>query len=149
MNFKWSWGWGIFTFLMVFVVIMGIFIRFSFQQKIDLVSEEYYPKGVMYENQIEKYRNNHTLPEKFKFFQDEEYVYVQFPNLEKPSKPSGSIELYRPSDSKYDQMLQINVNDTLTHLVPKANMIKGKYIFKIEWSQDSVPYYQEKIIMIR
>ncbi len=149
MSFKWSWGWGIFAFLMLFLVIMGSFIWFSFQQSVDLVSEEYYPEGVMYEDQIDKYRNNHTLNDKFKFAQDEAYIYIQFPKVNANSKPQGSIEVYRPSDPQYDQSITVDVNDTLTHLVSKENMIKGKYIFKIDWNQDSLPYYQEKIIMVR
>ena len=149
MSFKWSWGWGILAFLMVFLILMGTFIWFSFQQSVDLVSQEYYPKGVMYENQINKYRNNHTLEGKFRFSQDESNVYVTFPKVNEESKPAGSIEIYRPSNAENDQMLNISVNDTLTQLVSKTNLIKGKYIFKIEWNQDSVPYYQEKIIMIR
>lgn len=149
MSFKWSWGWGILAFLFVFLALMGTFIWFSFQQPIDLVSQEYYPKGVMYENQINKYRNNHTLQEKFRFQQDEAFVYVTFPKVNEESQPEGSIEIYRPSNAENDQMIDISVNDTLTHLVPKEGMMKGKYIFKIEWQQDSMAYYQEKIIMIR
>ncbi len=64
---KFHWGHAIFLVIIMFLAAMTWIIVFAFSQKVNLVTPEYYPKGVDYEDQINKIRNTAKLDHKILF----------------------------------------------------------------------------------
>jgi hypothetical protein len=146
---KFTWGHGIFLLLAVFLIGMITLVVISSSQEINLVSEDYYPKGINYQQQIDKEARTTQLDKGIEFSQDESNVYLKFPNLDSLSSISGKVLMFYPRSYRFDKEYDIDLNDSLYQIISKDSIMTGKCIIKIDWSIDSVDYYQEETLMLR
>jgi hypothetical protein len=146
---KFTWGHGIFLLLAVFLIGMITLVVISVSQEINLVSEDYYPKGINYQQQIDKEARTTKLDKGIEFTQDESNVYLKFPNLDSLSSVSGKVLMFYPRSYRFDKEYEIDLNDSLYQILSKDSIMTGKCIIKIDWSIDSVDYYQEETLMLR
>ena len=150
MKFKFHWGWGIATFMLIFFITIAWRIYFAYQQKINLVTPDYYPKGITYEQEIIKKNNAAALPEDIKVIQTGDSLEVVFPHTGLSGDISGTIHVYHPADYEDDSIFDISLKDSsLTQKIATDFMKAGYYEIQVDWMQDSVLYYHEKPIMIK
>ena len=143
-----NWGTGIFITIVIFLIGMITLVIISSMQPLNLVTPDYYPKGIDYQQQIDKIARANALDDKMKFVQDDKYIYIGFPAIDTLNSPKGEILVFLPRDNNLARVFSINVNDSLYQLVPKEGLVKGWCIIKINWEHDSLDYYMEKDIMI-
>jgi hypothetical protein len=145
---KINWGTGILLFIILFFIVIFSFIYFTTTLNINLVEEDYYPKGINYDEQWEKSRNTSLLEEKISVILTGDSVTVLYPALIKDRKVEGTLLFYRPSDNALDVTYPVDPDSSLRQHIITDHLVTGKYILKIEWSLDEVPYYQEESIFI-
>ena len=146
---KINWGTGIFITIVIFLIGMISLVIISSMQPLNLVTPDYYPKGIDYQQQINRIANTKALDDKMEFVQDNEHIMIGFPTIDSIHQPNGNILFFFPRDNNLDQEFEINVNDSLFQFIPKKGMVKGHCIIKINWAQDSIEYYMEQDIMIK
>ena len=146
---KMNWGTGIFISIVIFLIGMITLVIISSMQPLNLVTPDYYPKGIDYQQQINRISRTNALDDKLEFDQDDNYIYIGFPTIDSIHQPKGEILVFFPRDNNLDREFGINVNDSLFQFIPKKGMVKGHCIIKINWVQDSVEYYLEQDIMIK
>ena len=146
---KMNWGTGIFITLVIFLIGMMTLVIISSMQPLNLVSPDYYPKGIDYQKQINKISRVKALDKKIEFSQNDGNVYIEFPSLDSLNTIDGEILFFFPRDSNLDQAYKINVNEALIQVVSTEGMAKGRCIIKVDWSQNSIDYYLEQAIMIK
>jgi len=145
---KFNWGHGIFIFLSIFLLTMAFVVYKSFQEKNALVESEYYPKGLVYEKQIERIANADAMTEKISLTEQNGNVIIKYPALFKGAGLSGSLYFYRPSDDRGDLTEPIKCDSTLLQKVPAGKLMKGKYIVKMNWILNGKEYYHEEVLFI-
>ena len=144
---EWSWGTGIFFFLIFFLAVFGFFIWWSFQQNINMVDPDYYDKGVQYDKQLKKLKNNSLLEYDIVINQDAENVTLIFPDID--GEINGNVWFYYTPNSRLDVNSEIILDKENHHIQTKDKLIQGaKYTVKVDWSVDSTEYYFEKEISI-
>lgn len=143
MKIKWNWGTGIVIFFIIFFLSVIIRIVISFQYEVDLISPDYYPKGVNYQQQITKINNAKKLEEKPGIKKENKELIISFPKIFKNKKLTGEIVFYCPSDLNGDINMQLNTDTLLEQRVDITNFKNPRYILKIDWVCDSIPYYYE------
>lgn len=141
---KISWGTGITITLIVFVGSMALLIWISYQQRINLVTSDYYPAGLEYQKQIEKEKNTATLNQKVEIKISGSNIELIFPKLDSVQKPAGEILMYRPSDNRLDKTFAVKLDDNLTQTIEISQFFQGSYILKLNWKIGDKEYYQEK-----
>lgn len=146
---KFSWGHGIAVVLAVFLIGMITLVIISSSQELNLVTEDYYPKGIDYQQQIDKEVRNSHLEIGINITQDNNNVYLKFPQLDSMSLISGNILMFYPRSYRFDKQYDIKLNDSLGQIISKDSIMTGKCIIKIDWSVDGVDYYQEETLMLR
>jgi len=142
-KFKFHWGTGIFLFIGLFFITVVSFVIWSTTQDISLVEKDYYPKGVRFDEQRAKMANTRALTEKISASVNKEQIILSFPYIIRNKKPEGSIWVYRPSDELKDMRIALNPDTSGVQIISRKNLAIGKYILKVDWKLDSVPYYQE------
>ena len=142
---KFNWGTGILIFIIVFFIVIFSFIFFATNLNINLVEEDYYPKGVNYDAQWEKAYNTSILEEQISFSQAGDTLIIAFPAIVQGKHTGGNILFYRPSDNHLDVRYALKLDEEGRQYFYTGNLIHGKYIIKIDWILDSVPYYQEEV----
>ena len=143
MKIEFNWGTGIFLFIVLFLALMGGVIVFSFNQQVNLVTPEYYPKGVKYEDQITKVKNTALLKEKANIFIEDDKIVLSFPDEFKNGEITGTAHFYYVANFEKDKKFDLKVDDDGKQRFPTENLIHGRYILKIDWGDGEKDYYQE------
>ena len=146
---KFNWGTGIVIFIIIFVSGIGTMVYISFQQKINLVHKDYYPREIEHQKMIEKVRNTNQLDGKMAVACTNDMVEVGFPDVFQFDKIEGKIQLYRPSDFAKDVFFIINLSDSGTQYISTEGLEKGRYIVKVEWVHNQTEYYFEESIHVK
>jgi len=144
---KINWGTGILIFIVLFLIAIVSFVIFTTTQKVNLVEEDYYPKELNFDSQIEKNSNTEALAEKVMIISADSVIVIRFPELFKDGQLEGSILVYRPSDDKEDILYPIHLDSNLYQILPASKLLPGKYIIKLDWTFEGVEYFQEQIII--
>ncbi len=142
---KLSWGKGITIFMIAFMTFILYMVITLMSKNTDLESEDYYQKEIEFEKEIKASINTNNLKEKVKVTQNEDYVVVQFPNLEELD--SISVLMFRPDNEKDDQTF--TVEDSKILMIPLKKLKLGVYDLKIQYQVAGELYMQKESVIIK
>ncbi|RLD31593.1 MAG: hypothetical protein DRI97_13045 [Bacteroidetes bacterium] len=145
---KINWGTGILIFIILFLIAIISFVIFANTQKVKLVEEDYYPKELNFDSQMEKQANAEALTEKVSIgLSADSLIFIRFPEFFDQKQVKGSILIYRPSDDKEDIYYEIALDSNSSQILPAGELLPGKYIIKLDWTAAGVKYFQEQVII--
>ncbi|WP_430816185.1 FixH family protein [Carboxylicivirga sp. RSCT41] len=145
---KFNWGHGI-----VLVIVCGVigFLSLVFittRERIDMVTDDYYPKELKYDNQIEKQKNYNALSQKVQVNIDGVFE-ISFPdNIANAGSIKGIVHVYRPSDKSLDIEEAIKLDEHYKMRIPLSKLKSGKYELIIEWQANGQPYLTKQDVFI-
>ncbi|MCA2004699.1 MAG: FixH family protein [Ignavibacterium sp.] len=143
-----SWGTGIVIAILIFVVLVLAQTIYLMNQKVDLVEEDYYKKGIEYQKDIDVRKKSRELSEPVHFDFNGQYLIVNFPKELSNNNINGEILLYRPSDSGLDLKFPVNT-DSFRQIISVSNLKKGFWRVKLKWNYDGQDYYDESSFIIQ
>lgn len=143
-----NWGWSIVLAFSIFGLFIGWLVFRTFQETIELVSDDYYQQELVYQRQIDKMTNNQALLVPLTFSQQAQQLVVQFP-AELTAEVQGKIHLFRPSDERRDQVMTIALNPQRQQIIATDGLVKGHYKVKVDWTSGDAAYYTEETIFIQ
>lgn len=149
MKIKWNWGTKLFIFTAIFMLFLIVFFIMMSQQTFHLVEKDYYPKALEFQQQIDKNNNTKLLDERVRVENRGEYIEFEFQSFFNPDSINGDIIFYRPSESREDLKIPIQPDSTGKQFYPVKNLLKGKYIVKIEYYYENKGYYQEDPVLVK
>lgn len=142
MKFKWNWGTGIFLVIVIFIGSVFFRIWLANQRDINLVSEDYYPKGVNFQDEINHRRNFDSLGISLPIKQNTDSIFLDFSMFQKPVI-FGDIHFYRPSGAKLDKHFTLDSGFFGIYAISSQGFVQGRYIVKIHLETGSRKYYHE------
>ena len=145
---KFNWGTGILITIIVFMVITIGTVVFLMNQDVDLVTSDYYNKGIQHQTQIERVNRTNEMVEKVSINQGNGFVAFNFPKTLSQKRFEGTIQFYRPSDSKKDFSIPLSIDTSGQQIISTQSIAKGLWKVKVDWTQDSVEYYKESSFVI-
>jgi len=146
---KINWGTGV---IIAFALFMSFILFFVFKVQSDskydneLVVEKYYLKELTFEKQMEKEQNAHDMIEEVSITTSENGIMIAFPDGFDISKINGKVSLYRPSNKKLDFEIPISLSSPHL-LIPKSNLVDGRWDISIDWSYDGKEFLSKKTIL--
>jgi hypothetical protein len=142
-----NWGTKIIIVYCVFVAGILLLVFKSSNEKIDLVTPDYYAKELKYQDEINdvKRADKLSVPVSCKILNGQ--LMVQFP-AEFVNKPiSGKILLYYPADKDKDIEKSFSVTDAIV-AIPVSATAHGLHEIKINWKSGNIAYrFEQKIIL--
>jgi hypothetical protein len=136
---RFHWGWRIAFIYTTFALATIGFMIFSFTQKVDLVSKQYYADELKHDAKMLAQKNTMSLSSELILNIDGESLSIQLPNIPE----SGIIHLYRPSESDMDKLFTI-ASGKVEQIISIPTLKSGLWIAKIEWKSNNTPYYAEQ-----
>ena len=136
---RFHWGWRIALIYTTFALATIGFMIFSFTQKVDLVSKQYYADELNYDAKMLAENNTMKLSEVLLVTNNGDLLSIQFPN----TPESGAIHLYRPSESDLDKEIKI-AGGRAEQSFSIATLQTGLWIAKIKWKSDNTTFYAEQ-----
>ena len=146
---KINWGTGIVIFIIMFVSGMAFLVYIAFNQKINLVNEDYYPLELEHQKMINKENNTSKLDQNISISFTGDSILLHFPALEDYSKVTGSVVFYRPSDFEKDITHDLQLANNGQQILSTSELMKGKYTMKVDWNYDNTAYFTKKDIHIK
>lgn len=143
-----SWETGILITIIVFMIITIGTVVFLMNQDVDLVASDYYNKGIQYQEQIDRVNRTNEMGENVLINPENGFIRLVFSKEFFLKNLNGTIQFYRPSNSKKDFALTISINTSAQQIIPTHNLDKGYWKIKINWTKDSVEYYKESSFVI-
>lgn len=148
MKIKFNWGTGIFIFITLFLLVNAFVIYKSLQQKYDLVEQEYYPQGLEYQKQINRFANANSLTGKITISEVGDELQIVYPEELKGKNIRGKVIFFRPSDENADFTDSIKFDSAMMQRVSLNKMLSGKYIAKFFWEMDGKEFAQESAVRV-
>lgn len=143
MMIKLNWGHKLVICMISFMAFVAILVASMMHEKVDLVENNYYEKGIKYDQEIASKTNA------------DQYMDVKFDNSfltlhnKKSNAVSGSVMFYRPSDENKDFTLPFDVVANRNTLIPVSALDKGLWNIKVYWTDDTGEHLIERELMLR
>ncbi|MCE1190132.1 MAG: FixH family protein [Ignavibacteria bacterium] len=130
---KWNWGKSIALMIALFMVIWGGLLIFAFNQKVELVTPNYYEQELKYQQEIDRQKNTMHLQTEPSFSYENKALHISFPIKEVGNSISGSVIFYRPSDSGKDRTYKIAIDTSGLQHIPTTGLLPGLWKVKVNW----------------
>ena len=145
---KFNWGIGIFISIVVFIIITVILTIIFMNQRVDLVTNNYYEKTLTYQDQIDIYKRTAELKEKVSFNYAENKISLSFPVLFLHDVNKVKLYFYRPSDSRKDFTVPIQLDKNGSQFINTSKIDKGYWKVEVQWMMNNQDYKMEKSVII-
>jgi nitrogen fixation protein FixH len=147
---KINWGTGIviaIALFMSFILYFVIKVQSNSKYDNELVVEEYYKKDARFGEEMDRVQNAQDLDEKPIITKTAAGITIEFPAVYDIKKIKGKVSLYRPSNKKLDFEILISLSNP-SLLIPKSNLVGGRWDLNMEWQYNGKSYLTKEIIYI-
>jgi hypothetical protein len=146
---KSKWGWGLAIAFIAALIFISSIVLYVTCQEVQPVEDEPYQKGLNYQQQIDRIKRTNALDKKVtaSYNASAGNIEVRFPAMDN-KRISGTIKMFRPSDSHYDFEVPIKTDSIGIQRIASNRMIPGYWQIKILWKVDSVEYFSQIPLMI-
>ena len=125
-----SWPVGIFVFYAIFMAILVAIVVYSTTNNVELVTQNYYEKTLVYEERIQAIKNTRALAKKPLFIIDKakQSLFLIMPESDSLAI-EGEILFFRPSANRLDFKvpLKVDLNNRQGFALEKMTQGKGDY----------------------
>lgn len=139
---KINWGGGLVIGMVLFIGFILYFviqIMTNKKYEYELVTEDYYSKEMVFQDELNANRNSYDLEKNIISKRTDEGLYLIFPDGLNYSEISGTVNLYRPSNKKLDFELPLKLENA-TFLIPDSKLAAGIYDAIVVWEYDGKKY---------
>lgn len=146
---KINWGTGLVIGMVLFMCFILFFVIKMSTDKTyshDLVTEEFYQKGMAYQDEIDAETNSSTLSANIKGQKLSTGWQLTFPKEINASKAKGTVFLYRPSNKQLDFDLPLVISGS-NLLIPDKRLLDGRWNIIIDWEYEGKKYLYKKEIV--
>ena len=128
---KLNWGHKLVFFTAIFMVFIITMVYQISAQKIDLVDQNYYERGVMYQQDINKYKASSEVPHEVSFQTAQQTLRFQ---VSGPERFGGTLILYRVDDAALDLEVPFQLGEQGEFSYATTGLKKGPWKATFEWT---------------
>lgn len=147
---KINWGTSIviaFALFITFILYFVIKVQSDSKYDNELVVEEYYKHDAHFGDEMVRIQNAQDLAQKPIITTVSEGIKIVFLDTFIPKQIKGKVSLYRPSNKKLDFEIPISLSNP-TLLIPKSDLVGGRWDILMEWQYKGKAYLTKEIIYI-
>lgn len=139
-----NWGIKILILYLGFVALIITLVGMSMNQKVDLVSADYYEKELKFQERIDSENNFRLLNKTISCKVQDKMVVLEFPKEFMEKDIVGTILIYRPSDSSLDIQAAIDIDPSGLQKISLNKFKRGLYQVQMEWAMEGKRYFNEQ-----
>ncbi len=144
-----SWGTGIALLYIGFVIGILTLVTMSMNQKVDLVTENYYAEELGFQKKIDKVARANALTTPLRWEVTDTAIRISYPADFSAGQLSGTVNLYCPSDNSKDIQFKVQPDAQNQQAIPLASLQPGRYLLQFDWKNGTVSYWNEGVITIQ
>lgn len=141
-----NWGKWIVVAFVLFAAFIATLVTVCVTQDIPLVSNQYYQEELQYQDKLDQMNNANALDERPEISVADNTITVAYSRLAEVDK--GELKLMRPSDARLDQLFKLTPTADANQSFSLGNAKKGMYRARLQWEQEGISYFIEKVIVL-
>jgi hypothetical protein len=130
-----------------FVALILTLVFMSFNQKVELVSKDYYAQEIAFQDKIISINNERSLNGSIYHEIIGKEITLTIDSTLYRKDLEGTIVLFRPSDSSKDLKIKMNFNNC-KQIINEPSLIHGAYKLQLSWVSNHTKYFKEEVIFI-
>jgi nitrogen fixation protein FixH len=144
------WPYALVAYFAVFITSIVSYAVFAVAQRQDLVRSDYYEEEMRFQKQMERVQRSGSLPATIGLTQGPvgRSLVISLPPSHVGRASSGTIELYRPSDSRLDRNLPLAAGADGVQRVDAAGLNDGLWKVRVRWTVDQHEYFSDRSLVI-
>lgn len=123
---KLNWGGKLFIFAAAFMLFVATMVVIISKQEMPLVEQDYYERGLNYQQQID---NNANMDTSITMIIEGEQLKISGTQ----HVPSVKVNYYRPSNPDLDQNFTLSIMAGKQEVLNLSELAKGKWILSATW----------------
>jgi hypothetical protein len=143
-----SWGTKITLLYSAFVILIVAMVVLAMQQRMDLVSKDYYEQELKFQDRINSAANLSALQEPLIVDIKGDALVLQFPQHFRAQEITGTISLLRLSDEAQDHVIPISADAEGRQSIAISSFKRGVYKLTVNWTSGGKGYYFEDMIKL-
>lgn len=149
MESKFNWGWKIALLYSGFVFFMLFLGYKASNEKVELVSDNYYDEELKYQNHIDKIQLTDSLKAGPQWQVNGSNIAIVFPQSQIGNSISGSVHFYCPADAKRDFTVPFATSPQKQLCITSGKLKHGTYKMQIDWKQGKADFYTEGVVTVQ
>ncbi len=145
---KISWGTGIAMLYTGFVLGILFLVTLSLNQRVDLVSEDYYALELDFQNKIDKTHRAQALSTPLQWKLTDTALEIKYPEGFSHQDLSGKVRFYCPSDNGKDIRFAIMPDANNQQTIPLKKIQPGRYLLQFDWKNGETTYWNEGAVLV-
>jgi hypothetical protein len=142
---KLNWGHKLTFFMLAFMLFIIVMVYQISVQKVDLVDENYYERGMLYQSDINKYAASKEVPHELSY---NNTVKLLLFKVNDKQTFAGTLTLYRPNDASLDVTVPFQLDSLGCYTYQTSNLKKGVWKATFEWTFGGKLMATEKQILL-
>ncbi|TAE80035.1 MAG: hypothetical protein EAY81_10770 [Bacteroidetes bacterium] len=142
---KLNWGHKLVFFTAIFMVFIITMVYQISAQKIDLVDQNYYERGVMYQQDINKYEASGEVPHEVSYQTAQQTLRFKVSGVE---RFGGTLILYRVDDAALDLEVPFQLSEQGDFTYTTTGLKKGPWKATFEWTFNGKLMASEKQFVV-
>ncbi len=144
------WPFGIVAAFVIFIAATIALIAISLSQRDDLVRADYYDHELRFEQELA--RNDRTREIRsevlIRFDETQRQIEIGFPARHARLKPTGTIQLYRPSSAGQDVQFELRLDADGRQRIGAGDLSSGLWRVRVHWTVDQADYAVEERLVL-
>lgn len=145
---KLNWGTGIVISIIIFMAISLVMLFIFMNQKVDLVTDNYYEKTLVYQNQIDEAERSAQFDKEIQMEYSDYRLKLVFPFAGTNKIANGVIYFYRPSNSMKDFKTILNFDEKGEQVFDVSKIDPGYWKLQMKWFMNNESFSAERTLMI-
>lgn len=133
---KIHWGHKLVFFALAFMLFILGMVYYISRQKVELVADDYYEKGINYQAELDKFSARENRDFTFQYVAGKQQVLV---HLNGANNLEAKLTFYRASDSKKDFKNELFTDAAGNIELPVASLQSGLWKVTCEWILSGKP----------
>ncbi len=148
---RFTWGHAAIAIPVTIVVVFTTVLIMSMAEdrKTELVTDDYYAKEIQFQDQLDRVKNALALETDFTWNKEGSDWVLGLKGNYDINEIEGTLTLFRPSDSKLDFEIPMQLDTNYQQRVPTSKMVNGKYQLQVFWTVEGKECYLEKNIFFQ
>ncbi|MEN9675027.1 MAG: hypothetical protein RIS76_923 [Verrucomicrobiota bacterium] len=142
------WPWALLAFFALLITTIASFVVFAVRQDMELVRPDYYEQELRHDRQMERVRRTAGLAGAITLAPSGNTILVDVPTATRGLKPSGTVHLYRPSDSRLDREVELAPDAAGRMSLDTGSLRPGLWKVRVAWSVGLDEFFREATLVI-
>ena len=144
------WPYAIAGYFALAITGIAIFITWAVHQNMDLVRPDYYEHEILFQKQIDAVNRTRPFANQLTMAYDfsQHSLLVRVPAAHIGEQFKGTAHLYRPSNAKLDQSIELKPGRDGHQLINAANLTPGLWKVRLDWTARGEAFAFEQTILV-